>query len=1103
MAVVSAFESLFNVAVDARPSNYLVNHINWPTPNEAINWSELRLLRKTSGHPQNINDGTTILSTTSQSIVLTVGAVYGANGVSTLTYTGGGTASLTQDYTTYTGVAQSATSGSGTGATFNVTRSRADGGSVFSVTVNCPGEGYAANNTITIPKASIGYSSTDTGPTDITVTVATVAGSTGAIKTVTVSSNTAFTPTASLVGTSVQVNGVSTGTSSGYGAVFNAAVVSTGVSGVTFVSNGASYKVNDVIRVPISSLGGRSATTVLGRTNDFHVFDTGASTGSTTNPGYGVTGTNLNSPRYYYSLFLKYTVDSSTTPVWRKIGEAASFAVTDRSSVDGRTTLSKILEHVPAFYKKDAYGNNNKDLQDFLSLFAFHIDSYVAASNSVFGMYHVEKVDEKLVKLMLQQFGSSYSDVSGLAQARTLLSNIVRNYQTSGTSTGLANAIEASTGYGVTLTPGKNLISDYNSASFIDGVGSWKPSTTATSSYATTAPYTSLLTQTPIGYGAPYSEFVTPVPSLGTATSTGTTVTITGSTGGLRPGMIIKVASGTGAVSTGGTPTLITSIIDSTSFKLNQAPTSTFSSAVLQVSSNMASGVGKVVNPSGAATYYYGRALSAPSTTYNAGVTTMVIKPFVGKVGDSVWSSSSNSIISPGTTISAVDTTAGSITLSKPLIGTVTTATVLNITPNGDGLAAHVGDLISVKPGLPYAFSVKAQCVSTGTTTVIGIGTVFYDSTGTLISTATADSGSAVTAYTSWDTVSQAMIAPLNAVAASPYFSVTAANSTGYYFDGVQFEGPLPVIYKSYAASATTATITTSTTHNYVVGKKLAVSGLGAPFDTGSTAASIISVVATTNTVTYAVNATSGTTYAESCTGYVASPTSFEDANKVGINIIANRRNLCSNPSFETNTTGWSVNNATIATSSAQAYANTYSGLMTVTATTSAAYAQYTVSSVTQNSKHSFSYYVYSDAANSADRKFKADAYSYNGSSYIALDTATAVTVTRGAWTRVTHTFTTSDSGGYTQLAVRVYPTTLADAAAPVGDKHYIDEVLIEESDVIDHYFDGAYDGQNYSADRDSMWEGTAHASVSHLYYNRVNNFGIIEKLVVDGMNYA
>ena len=76
---------------------------------------------------------------------------------------GGGTATGDYQHSSLYNLPQKSTSGSGTGATFDVYRSS---GSVYRVRPNRPGSGYAQNDTITIDAADMG-----TGATDLIVTV--------------------------------------------------------------------------------------------------------------------------------------------------------------------------------------------------------------------------------------------------------------------------------------------------------------------------------------------------------------------------------------------------------------------------------------------------------------------------------------------------------------------------------------------------------------------------------------------------------------------------------------------------------------------------------------------------------------------------------------------------------------------------------------------------------------------------------------------------------------------------------------------------------------------------------------------------------------------
>jgi hypothetical protein len=97
----------------------------------------------------------------------------GTDGSTTFTFAGTSQPSVTAA-ATYTGVTQSATSGTGSGAVFTITKTGS--GTVYSgfttVTVTSGGSNYAVGNTITIPGASLGGV---TGTNNLVLTVATKA----------------------------------------------------------------------------------------------------------------------------------------------------------------------------------------------------------------------------------------------------------------------------------------------------------------------------------------------------------------------------------------------------------------------------------------------------------------------------------------------------------------------------------------------------------------------------------------------------------------------------------------------------------------------------------------------------------------------------------------------------------------------------------------------------------------------------------------------------------------------------------------------------------------------------------------------------------------
>ena len=136
---------------------------------------------------------------------------------------------------THTNPTQSGYGGSGTSATFNVTR---DGGT-YTVAISAAGSGYAAGETITIVGTQLDGATT---ANDATITISTVDGS-GAITAATIAGTAVVTgtvATASIAGTAVTTGPIAGITIAGTGAAFGTitkgmVVTGTGISGTVTV----------------------------------------------------------------------------------------------------------------------------------------------------------------------------------------------------------------------------------------------------------------------------------------------------------------------------------------------------------------------------------------------------------------------------------------------------------------------------------------------------------------------------------------------------------------------------------------------------------------------------------------------------------------------------------------------------------------------------------------------------------------------------------------------------------------------------------------------------------------------------------------------------
>jgi len=1106
MPLVNSLDAFFTSEVSAQPSNYLINHVAWEPPSEAVDWTDLRVIRNTSGYPRNINDGVTIFSEGPESVILTVSAVSGANSIGALTYAGGGNAPLPAS-TTYAYYTNLTASGDTKGAKFNVTRSLADFGAVIDVEIISYGSGYAVGNTLTIPKANIGYVSTTATPlvTDLVLTVTALGGTQKGItatgfsattydKSKIIPNNGTFTYT--------NVAGTSVGTSKGKGATFDISRVGNGTTATTTVTlrnSGSNYKVGDKVRIAASLIGGRTTRTELGMEGSFHIYDTGANSALTANPGKGVTGSSLNSPKYYYSLFAEY--NDGATRRWKKLGETSSFAIINVG------TAEAIRRHLPAIYKLNDKGQDNQDLKDFLSLFAFHIDLYRTSNKAVFELSNPKTVDEPLLKLLIKQLGGSYENVSSLIQARTLLANLIRNYSTSGSVVGVANQLESHSGYPVSIQAGTNYLHNYNTSSFIENTGDWYPRNAA--AYGTSAPFSSILTLAgPVdGSLASFSNWNL---TLATASSVGKTVTLSGAdTSKIRSGMRVQVSSSapTGVFAVG---TVVTYVENSTTFKVNFTPGTTLSGATIQFSDNIVSGMGKITTATaGSPLFSTGPKRAELTATASSGATSLSLKPNIAATNDYVLHTNSNEAIVAGTYVTSATSSSSTVSISNPTSTSVASAqTVILSPPPASDIPAASTAWQAVQSNKPYAFGMYfSKAGGTARTTEVRISwynvkgeSVGTTATGTL---ASATQSSANTWYLNHITA----VSPINAAYAEPAFAINSMGSAeSYYVDASSFTHPIQITYRSLASNF--VTLSTNEENNFVVGRTVSVTGLGAPFD-GTFTITAVTNNASTGDYSFTYAATNADIAGNICLGYAASiPTNFVDARTSEITVASNRNNLVPNPSFETNTTSWAASTSAVTIS--RVTSDFYKGSASLQAVVASAAAvnSAVISSDTSypikvSSGETYTFSAYVKVTNGASANYDLNVVWYNSSVASptvigTLSAATPTTITTASgWTRLT--VSGSAPSGVFRAAVSVRKLSAMTNTATF----LVDAVMVEKSEFLDYYFDGDYDGQNYSDDRDSMWESTARLSPSHLYIDRVTTLGKLDSLITDVTYYA
>lgn len=185
-------------------------------------------------------------------------------------------------------------------------------------------------------------------------------------------------------------------------------------------------------------------------------------------------------------------------------------------------------------------------------------------------------------------------------------------------------------------------------------------------------------------------------------------------------------------------------------------------------------------------------------------------------------------------------------------------------------------------------------------------------------------------------------------------------------------------------------------------------------------------------------------------------------------NLPATVTNLITNPSGETNTTGWSSRATTgsFARSSAHSLFGTYSVSFKLTSTVGSAWANDYIS-LPAGTKVTFSYYIRSTIARTVRATL---IYVDASNATVGFTDGDDVGISTTDWTRVTVTGTITGTG-----AVKVRPVVYI-VSGTTTETYYVDGAMLTEGDTVEDYFDGA------SADTDFIdyaWTGTANGSTS------------------------
>lgn len=221
----------------------------------------------------------------------------------------------------------------------------------------------------------------------------------------------------------------------------------------------------------------------------------------------------------------------------------------------------------------------------------------------------------------------------------------------------------------------------------------------------------------------------------------------------------------------------------------------------------------------------------------------------------------------------------------------------------------------------------------------------------------------------------------------------------------------------------------------------------------------------------------------------------FYDARAIDLNIAPIRTNYCTNPSFETNTTGWSAGSLGAASSGyvggavsriALSLNNTQiaSGTETSTAVGTFAAGDPVTASVYLKATSG-------SGATSVTIPIKVEHKNSGGT--VLATTTTSATVTPGEWQRISVTKLTAPANtSYVTVTVAGSGTSANMTGA--GSSLLVDGCLIEKRETLLSYFDAGV----YSDTGASTWAGIAHASISYLYPLRLSRQSSLSRIMAD-----
>lgn len=185
---------------------------------------------------------------------------------------------------------------------------------------------------------------------------------------------------------------------------------------------------------------------------------------------------------FYYSIFVFSLLQHN----WISAGKTMALSVKDCGNT------GRLYDYLPNIYKiTQPYSATtadweNDDLHAFLSNFGFELDYEQTTVDVLKAKFDTQKVNGKLIPVMMNQFGKTYEPSIGLQQNRRLLRDAITLTKQKGSKEGLVGFIKDFTNWTIPvpiegtpnpstngITVGHNMMLDYNDSSFEESNGHW------------------------------------------------------------------------------------------------------------------------------------------------------------------------------------------------------------------------------------------------------------------------------------------------------------------------------------------------------------------------------------------------------------------------------------------------------------------------------------------------------------------------------------------------------------------------------------------------------------------------------------------------------